>query len=284
MPAYPRIAAHLYAEPWQITPAKFEEIAAAFEKARAHPDWQAADDPVGPFDEWNGKREYDHPQIEVYGGVALARVHGVTGKGLSRLAMMCGGFDTGLFREQIKNVTEDPTIKALVIDFNSPGGMAAGNIAVARDLQALSAQGVRVIGYASKMMCSAAYFMACGCDELHADPDAIIGSISTITSGEDNSAQWAMQGRKLKLFATGKFKATGMDGKEWTQEEEDMIWQRVRTLDSEFKGYVTSRRPGITADSLEGQWWYAKHAAPGLIDSTTFDNLSALLESVYQTL
>lgn len=281
MPAYPRIASRIYEEPWQIVPGKLQEIAHSFEKARTNPDWMAADDPVGP--QWDDG-ESIHPQIEVLGSVAVARVHGTTGKGLSRLAMQCGGFDTGLFRQQLAHIADDPSIRCLVLDIHSPGGMAAGNAPVAADLQAISASGVRTIAYTSGMMCSAAYWIGCACDEMHADPDAIVGSISTIYAGEDTSAEWAMQGRKLKLFATGRFKATGMDGKEWTQEEEDMIWQRIRAIDAEFKDHVRSRRPLLTDESLEGQWWYAKHAPAGLIDSTRFDTLQTLLETVYDTL
>ena len=277
---YPRIAAQLYAEPWQILPASFEEICAAFEKVRSHPDSQAAEDPVGPYDDYAGTREYLHPQILTFGHIALARVSGTTGRGLSRLAMECGGFDTGLFRQQLKNVAEDPTVKILVIDFNSPGGMAAGNRAVADDIRAVADSGKRVIGYTGTICASAAYYMACACDELHADPDAQVGSISTICSGVDNSKEWEMKGRELKLFATGKFKATGMEGKAWTPEEEAMVWERIRAIDNDFKSYVTARR-GLAPESMEGQWWYAQHAPAGIVDSTDFDSLTTLLETLF---
>ena len=106
MKTYPRIAARLYSEPWQITPSKFQEIATAYQKAVSLPDWQAADDPVGPKGkDFLTKQTIDlHPQVEVVQGVAVARVHGVTGKGLSALSMQCGGFDTGIFRQQIASI------------------------------------------------------------------------------------------------------------------------------------------------------------------------------------
>lgn len=303
---YPHLAAALYTEPWQILPAKFSEIAHAFEKARATPGHQAelpsssslpttdngqpttdsasADTPVGPsYEDTPGRPTYIHPQIETHRGLALARIHGTTGRRLSMLAMQCGGYDTGLLRQQLRHIYEDPTIHTLLLDIHSPGGQAAGNLAVAQDLRALSDRGVRVIAYTEALMCSAAYFIASGADEIHAHPDAIVGSISTIYAGEDNSAQWAMEGRTLKLFATGKFKATGMDGKPWTPEEEENIWSRIKAIDSEFKGYVRARRPGVADSDLEGQWWYAKHAPNTLIDSTRFDTLASLVERIYAT-
>lgn len=284
---YPRIASELYESPWLMLEGRYREMCAGFEAARrrAEDPRMAADDPVGPKirDFWTDEERMAHPQVEYQDGVALAKVHGVTGKGLSKMAMECGGFDTGLFREQLANVRDDARVKVLVIDFNSPGGMAAGNVQVAEAIEEVKASGKRVIGYASAMCCSAAYWMASACDELHAEADAIVGSISTIYAGVDSSKAWAKEGYELKLFATGKFKATGMSGKEWTKEEEDYIWERVRKIDAEFKGYVAAQR-GLGEEQMEGQWWYAKHAPAGLVDSVKFNSLGDVLEAVYSSL
>jgi signal peptide peptidase SppA len=283
---YPRIAAELYSTPWQITAAKFHEISAAFEHARKSPSGEpefAADDPVGPEAEdfWTGRKSLVHPQIQVRGTVALATVKGVTGRNLSRLSMQCGGFDTGLFQEQLANIRDDASVRTLVINFDSPGGLAAGNTETAAAIRAVSEAGKRVIGYASGLCCSAAYFLACACDEFHSHPASLVGSISTIWAGVDSSRAWEKEGLELKLFATGKFKATGYPGKQWTPEEEANCWAMVRPLDDEFKGYVSARR-GLSADLMEGQYWTAKHAPTGVVDSVSFLNLSAVLEAAYQ--
>ncbi len=281
----PHIASQIYQEPWLMFPGRYQEMCAGFETARARHDRNAADDPVGPEveDFWTGEKRLAHPQIETYGGIALARVHGTTGKGLSKMAMQCGGFDTGLFRQQLANVGEDPSIRALVIDFNTPGGMVAGNSQVAADIRAISATGRRVYGYASGMCCSAGYWMMSACDEAHAEEDAIIGSISTIYAGVDSSEEWKKEGLELKLFATGKFKAAGMPGKKWTEEEEANIWDRINKIDAEFKSFVSTRR-GLTEEEMQGQWWYARHAPASLVDSTRFPDLASLIEAVAATL
>jgi signal peptide peptidase SppA len=282
---YPRIAAELYASPWQIFPVKYQEITAAFEAARKSPGSapeSAADDPVGPigYDYREDRVRLLHPQIQVVGPVALAAVHGVTGRRLSQMAMQCGGFDTGLFREQLAAIRDDDSIHTLVIDFDSPGGLAAGNTETAAAIREVADSGKHIIGYASGMCCSAAYFLACACDELHADPCAIVGSISTIWAGVDSSRAWEKEGLELKLFATGKYKATGYPGKAWTPEEEENCWSMVRPLDDEFKSYVFARR-GLTPDLMEGQYWTAKHAPSGVVDSTSFLDLPAILESAF---
>lgn len=283
---YPRIAAQLYSAPWQIFPAKYQEITAAFESARGAPGSSpemAAADPVGPIGyDWNeDKVKLLHPQIETFGPVALASVHGVTGRRLSMLAMQCGGFDTGLFEQQLENIATDPAIRTLVIDFDTPGGLAAGGYETAMAIRAVSDAGKHVIGYASGMCCSAGYFLACACDEFHAHPASMVGSVSTIWAMVDSSKAWAQAGLELKLFATGEFKATGYPGKAMTPAEEANCWSVVKPLDDEFKNFVSARR-GLTPDQMQGQWWDAKFAPEGVVDSTSFMKLSQVLEAAFQ--
>lgn len=275
---HPHLAARIYSEPWHLVPQKLEEITLAFERHSATP----AAGLKKPMSGDDGEDD-DPPEqeIEIFGGVALAKIHGVLGRRLSMLEMICGGYDTALLTEQLQAIAHDPAVHTLVLDFDSPGGMAAGNAACAAAILACGAAGKRVIAYASGDCCSAAYYLASAAGEIHADPDSRIGSISTICHGVDTSRQWAMQGKELKLFTTGKYKATGMDGKAWTPEEEAYLMDRVNLLDSEFKSFVTSRRPDLPADAMEGQWWYARHAPAGLCDSIAFPTLEALLQSLF---
>lgn len=266
-----RLAVSLHEQPWAILPSDYLALAKSLDVMAA------ADTVVGESE----LARYLHPQIEVFGTVALARVQGITARRPSLLAQyFFGFFDTALLCEQLANIAEDSTITHLVIDFASPGGQTAGTEAAAQAIRAVAESGKKVIGFASGTCASAAYWLACACDELYAEPDAAIGSVSTIVALEDNSRQWQMAGREAKIFSTGKFKATGQDGKPWTPEEEANVWERVRAVDATFKGYVSERR-GLTADLMEGQWWFAKFAPQGLVDGI-FPDLQSLLEVIFQ--
>lgn len=272
---HPHLATRLYSDPWQLFPLKLQELTIAFERHSAR------DRSVRSVRDEEEEWEAPEQTLQIFSGIALARVHGVMGRRLSAMEMLCGGYDTAILTEQLQALATDPSIHTLILDFDSPGGMAAGNGAAAAAIQKCAAAGKRVIAYASGDCCSAAYYLASAADELHADPDSRVGSISTICHGVDTSRQWAMQGKELKLFTTGKFKATGMDGKAWTPEEEAYLMDRVSKLDTEFKTFVTERRPALQSDSMQGQWWYARHAPSGLIDSTAFPTLSSLLETLF---
>ena len=270
MKQLPLIAGTLYCEPWGILPSAHASLSQQF---RAHlergRDLAAADSPVGtPFT----------PQIEVFGSVALARVHGIIGKHLSFIESACGGFDLETFEEQLGNVKDDPAIKTLVIDFRTPGGRVIGMESAALAIREVSESGKKVIGYTSELCASCGYWLACACDEFYAEGSAIVGSIATICAMVDSSRAWEMEGLELKLFTTGPLKAVGVEGKKWTKEDEEFVRQRMQGIDKDFKSFVSARR-GLGDDLMTGAHWYAKHAPAGLIDGQ-FRTLQDVLEAV----
>lgn len=279
MKSYPRIAQKLFSDPWAVMP---ETLMAMCDQFTGHTFTARADadDKVGPV---LGVNQSAHPQVEIFGALALVRVHGILGKHLDMLEMQCGGCDVGLFQEQIANITDDPSVRAVVIDFRSPGGQVTGISSAVEQMEKCRQSGKKLFAYTSDTMASAAYFLGCACDEIHAEQSARIGSISTIISGVDNSKEWEMEGKVRKVFATGEFKAIGMSGKPWTEAEEAHIWEKVNAPDKDFKDYVRSRR-GLPDSAMQGQWWEARYAAAGVVDSITFSTLSAFIESVYSSL
>lgn len=281
MKNHSRIAARLYCEPWCILPAMLTSMCEQFEQYRIR---GAADDSVGPTwrNSWTGESGHYHPQVQVTNGLALVRVHGIIGKHLDTLDMECGGYDVGLLEQQIRRIGDDEDVRDVVIDFRSPGGSVLGVESAAASIAALRADGKRTIAYTSDLMCSAAYWLASACDEIHAEGSAQVGSISTILAGVDSSEMFIKAGLVRKVFATGDLKATGMQGKAWTQAEEDYLWEKVRAVDADLKGFVRARR-GLGDELMQGGAWAAKHAPAGLVDSVAFGTLEALVEAVYAT-
>lgn len=273
MKSHPRIAAKLFCHPWCILPETLAAMCSQFEIAAS------ATDPVGPTVIDRGERVPLHPQVESAGGLALIRVHGVLGKHLDLMEMECGGYDVALLEEQLAHIADDPAVSTVVMDFRSPGGIVMGIRSAAEAVLATRRAGKKCVAYTSDQCCSAAYWIASACEALYAEESAPVGSISTIVAGVDNSQEWEKAGRQRKVFATGKFKAMGMSGKPWTEEEENHLWERVNAIDGDFKSFIARQR-GLTPDLMQGQWWHAGHAPAGLVDGTQFTTLRALIESL----
>lgn len=279
--SHPLIASKLYLEPWCCMPEVHASICAQFRSHVTGAPRTGAADPVGP--EWQnpftGAKGFYHPQLVINQGMAYLPISGVIGKHLSSLEMECGGFDLGLLAKQMRNVADDPAIRTLVLDFNTPGGVALGVEAAAQAIREVSAAGIRVVGYTDYQCASAGYWLAAACDEFHAEGSAIVGSISTFCAGIDSHRMWEMAGLELKLFRTGDIKAIGHPGKAWTEEEENFMREKTIGIDTDFKSFVGGRR-GLSAELMNGAYWYAKHAPAGLVDSTAFPTVQHLLESL----
>ena len=76
-----------------------------------------------------------------------------------------------------KAADADETVTSIRYDINSPGGLVAGCIQAARDIEAIKKPTTaRVVGDA----CSAAYLLASAADTIEASPTGIVGSIGCI--------------------------------------------------------------------------------------------------------
>jgi ClpP class serine protease len=182
-----------------------------------------------------------------------------------------------LVDDQLRNIAGDAGITDVVLDINSPGGVARGVGQTANLIADLRASGKKVYAYTDGEMCSAAYWIASAADFIFAERSATIGSISAMAAGIDSSKRWKKEGLELKLYRTGELKGAGLQGKPWTAEEETAMAARVDVVDRDFKGFVKSRRPMLTAEAMNGNYWYASSAPKGMHDGL-MDHVGILLE------
>lgn len=84
------------------------------------------------------------------------------------------------YSEIAKWVAAHDPAEPLTFDIDSPGGDVTGVEALAR---LIAARPGHTIARVTGMAASAAYWLACGCDEIVADPSASIGSVGTTIVG-----------------------------------------------------------------------------------------------------
>lgn len=79
--------------------------------------------------------------------------------------------------KQIRKITKNKYIKAVVLRVNSPGGSADASEQIWGALQALKANGVPVVVSMGDVAASGGYYISCGADYIFAEPNTITGSI-----------------------------------------------------------------------------------------------------------
>jgi signal peptide peptidase SppA len=115
---------------------------------------------------------------------------------------------TARFLRQFRAAAEDPSVQAIVIDVDSPGGTVEGVDELAAEIRAT--RGKKKTIAVSNMMCaSAAYYIASACDEIVASPSSKTGSIGVYCVHEDASEYLKKLGVKVTMIKFGENKAEG---------------------------------------------------------------------------
>lgn len=253
-------------EPWLLTPDMHRVLT---QIATAHAFGGAAENDqhikAATFAENPKKRDF-----AMIGNVAVIPVEGVIGRKFSDTLYSSGVTSVDIFQRMLNNAADDDAVDAILISMDSPGGAVTG-VPEAAAAVGYSAQKKPVIAYADGQMCSAAYYLASAASQIYALPSAQVGSIGVYLSLLDMSRAAEMQGIRVELFKSGKFKGMGQPGTSLNDEQRAMLQARVDKIGKKFRSdVVTGRQREIDPAIMQGQSFDADEAmTAGLIDGIT---------------
>lgn len=219
------------------------------------------------------------PAVQITQAIAVVSVHGILGKHLSSLETMCGGCDFDAVTSMVAAAAADPSVSAVVLSLNSPGGTATGCAeAYARLGEIRQVTGKRLYAFTDARACSAAYYLAAACDGVFCTASSELGCIGTIMSIEDRSGALAAAGVRRLTFKSASMKDIGSPYRAPTPEETSELQQRVDFLGAMFRRDVQAGRPGIAPEVFEkGLSYFGEQAvALGLADAVV-PSLEALI-------
>lgn len=220
-------------------------------------------------------QELDIRQMEIEDGIARIPIGGPIGQDLGEFEKGAGAVDVSDIRSEIEEAENDDTVEAIILDFDSPGGMVGGTPELAAFIAAVEKP---IYAFCRGQMCSAAFWLACSCDGIFSTPSAtMIGNIGVCMAIRDSSKAAEMQGFKVKVFASGPFKGAGSAGTSLSAAQEMMIQGHVMELAESFYSQVRANRAGISDEDMQGQFFAAKTAMEkGFVDDVL--EYDALLE------
>lgn len=268
----PFVSGRLYAAAWAILPEAHAELSALYRQ------YLAGELPAMAMGDEHDYDEYSSAPWEVIAGtrVAVVSFAGVIAKAAPKAMSGPRFADLDDLSASLEAIGRDDSVDTVVLHLNSPGGQAIGMEEIAADIRDLREK-KRVVAYSDLQMCSAAYWIACACDEIFASPSAMVGSIGTYVAGLDSSRKFEMEGLELKLFRDGDLKAIGHPGKRWTEEEEQYLRDMVAKTGARFKAHVRAARGPIADEAMQGQWWHAADAPAGIVAGVLHRNLASLV-------
>lgn len=112
-------------------------------------------------------------------GVAIVSIAGPLMRYETFFSWLFGRSTYGSLAIDLRAAADDPSVKAILLQIDSPGGMVNGVNELAQQIRSI--RGVKpVVAYVGGDAASAAYWLASAADEIVADETAVVGSIGAM--------------------------------------------------------------------------------------------------------
>ncbi|NIT36613.1 MAG: signal peptide peptidase SppA [candidate division Zixibacteria bacterium] len=148
----------------------------------------------------------------------------------------------------IHGYRDDPTVAAVVLYVDSPGGSVAPVQEVYTELLRLKDKNKKIYAYMSTLGASGAYYVACSSEKIYASPGTATGSVGVIMTFTNVEGLFGKIGLSSKTVKSGRYKDIGSPFRPMTPEEEALLGETVDDLYQQFLDTVVeARRPAIAA-------------------------------------
>lgn len=259
--------------PWLITEPAFHELHSLSRNAEFV---TAALSFLDQFHISNNER----PPYDIYGSVAVISCVGIFSK---RASWWSWRFTGDRIQFAVTHAIQNPIIKSIVLDIDSPGGTVSGTMELAEYIFQARKYGKRIIAIANETCASAALWVGTSAHELVTTPTARSGSLGVVVGRYDYTGMNKRMGLKVHMFASGSAKTYGNPDTPMTDGERSHQQETVAVYAKQFIDGVARNR-GVTPEDARTKWadarvWIGQAAVDvGLCDRVaTLDSVVAEL-------
>ena len=192
-------------------------------------------------------------------GIAIVSLEGPLMKQWSKY----GGTSTMWARAAIRHADRNQDVGAIMLHIDSPGGTSAGTAELGDDIRRTKKP---IHAHIDDLGASAAYWAASQADTISMNRTGFAGSIGTYAVINDYSKKAEMEGVKVHVLSTGKYKGSGEPGTEVT-DDQLAEWQNV--VDRHFAHFASAVRSGRSQ-------LRAKAHFNAVADGRVFDSIESL--------
>jgi signal peptide peptidase SppA len=238
------ISRNLLETPWAILPTKMEAIVEMVTRYFTGEKLSAEEVQMRV----NGATR---PSERTAGAIAVLPLFGTIVPRANLFTNASGATSAEIFGKRFDELINDPSVGAIILDVDSPGGQVAGIEEVSKKI--FDARGRKpVVAVANHLAASAAYWIATAADELVVTPSGEVGSIGVFAAHEDMSESLAKEGIKVTMISEGKYKTEGNPYEPLSEESKAAIQERVAEVYDSFIKAVARNRGVKAADVREG--------------------------------
>ncbi len=181
-----------------------------------------------------------------------------------------------LWVEKLNKAQADPSIKALVVRINSPGGgVTASDIMYNRLLKFRQEREVPVIAVIQDVGASGAYYIACAADTIIAHPSSVTGSIGAMVQTVSLAGTMDLLRIKAKAVTSGPRKDMASPFKPLDPKDLAILQVMVDEYHQQFLSVVAASREDLDANQIatlaDGRVYTGRQAKDnGLVDEVGY--------------
>jgi len=139
----------------------------------------------------------------------------------------------------IHTYRDDPSIKAVVVRIDSPGGSVAPVQEIYSELKKLEKPVVASMGGSAA---SGGYYIACAANTIVANPGTLTGSIGVIMQFTRMKGLYDKVGLEHQVIKSGEFKDTGSPFREMSEAEQAVLQSTVDDVYNQFVDTIFAAR------------------------------------------
>jgi protease IV len=173
------------------------------------------------------------------------------------------------FTQQLRELRDDDDVAAVVLRVNSPGGSALASKIILEEVKRVKAKKPIVVSM-GRVAASGGYYIACGANEIIAQPNTITGSIGVVAMIPNLEGLYEKIGAREEVVKRGKWAEFFRVDQEFTDEQRAVLEYMLEDIYEEFRDDVAAgRNMSVEAvhEVAQGRIWTGTQAlARGLVD------------------
>ncbi len=207
----------------------------------------------------------------VRGDIAVMELRGIISQRMGIMDAASGGTSSEAFGAKFDEFANDKSIKAIVMDVDSPGGEVYGLEELSTKIRQARKPGRPIIAVANSLMASAAYYIASAADEIVATPGGQVGSIGSIAVHAETSRMENRIGLTRTIIRAPEGKAAANSVEPLSETVRAEIQDTVDQYYDMFVSAVATNRgiskTAVKSDYGKGRLLTARDAlAAGMVD------------------
>ncbi len=226
------------------------------------------------------KESEDRIELKERPKVALVKLEGPIMIDSSTKSLFSSSKSSDDILENLKEIEKDKTIKGLIIEINSPGGMVVASQEIADQVKKLNIPKIAVV---REVGASGAYWIASAADTIVASPMSITGSIGVISSYLEFADLFNKYGVNYQRLVAGDRKDLANPYRKLKDDERNILQLKLNTIHAAFVSEVARNRKMKEADVWKyatGEFFLGVEAKEkGLVDVLgNFDTAKGLMK------